>query len=666
MRVFYELEELPAFNNAVITIGSFDGVHLGHAQLLEQIKQLARDRDGESIVVTFHPHPRQIIYPKDNTLRLLNTIDEKITLFERYGVDNVVVVPFTVAFSQQSADEYIQKFVAEKFSPSAIVIGYDHRFGLNRQGDIDYLKWHSKSFGFEVIEIAKHEVDDIGVSSTKIRNALASGEVEKAANLLGYHYRITGEVIHGQHIGTKLGYPTANLAIQPKEKLIPANGIYAVEAELGQERLSGMLYIGDRPSIEGLNEQTIEVNLFDFQRDIYGEELTLEFVSYIRGDAKFASLDELKEQLALDEISARKLLAAQESSLNDLPKKTELAIVILNYNGAEYLRKFLPGVLEHSQGDNIAVIVADNASTDESCSIVREEFSDVRLVSLPHNLGFAEGYNQALASIDANYYVLLNSDIEVSAGWWKPCLRALTDDASVGACQPKIRAFHQPSHFEYAGAAGGWLDKLGYPFCRGRIFATTEPDEKQYDDESEIFWASGAALFVKADIFKAIGGFDGDYFAHAEEIDLCWRLKRAGYRIKVIPEAIVYHVGGGTLNYQSVHKTYLNFRNTLVTSFKNEPKAKLFWWLPLRLLLDGLAGVLFLMQGKFGHIGAIIKAHWHFFPRMAFWRKKRRLYSELIEAERIGPSRVAYGTYSGSIVWSYYGRGVRCFKDLLT
>lgn len=664
MRVFYQLEDLPKFERAVLTIGSFDGVHTGHQQLLARINRLARQHGGESIVITFHPHPRQVIYPRDNSLQLLTSIDEKVALFERFGVDNVVVVPFTVAFSQMSADEYIERFLLQTFHPKTIVIGYDHRFGLNRQGDIDYLRWYSKKEGFELIEIEPQEVDNIAVSSTKIRNALLEGQIKNANRWLNHNFQFRGKVVHGQHLGTKLGYPTANLQLEDKHKLIPADGIYAIRARHEEEWYDGMLYIGNRPSIQGVDERAIEAHLFEFSKDIYGDRLTVEFIDYIRGDQQFDDIEALKARLHQDELAARAILTEPEAeSVDSAAQNGTVALVILNYNGAEYLRSYLPSVLE-TVGKECRVVVADNASTDNSLEVLRSEFTTVEIVELTKNHGFAEGYNQALRQIEAEFYVLLNSDVKVVPGWLEPCLEALRADSSLAACQPKVKALMNPSAFEYAGAAGGWIDVLGYPFCRGRIFATVEEDEGQYDEAAEIFWASGAAMFIRANLFHAFGGFDPEYFAHAEEIDLCWRLKRAGYRIKAVPAAEVYHLGGGTLEYQSVRKTYLNFRNTLITGFKNEPVTKLLWWLPLRLVMDGMAGFLFLTQGKYKHISAIIRAHWHFFPRLGHWWKRKTQLNQRIKELAIGPPNTK-GVYQGSVVWAYYGRKIHSFGALL-
>ena len=522
MNVFNDLNNLPAFQNAVLTIGSFDGVHSGHQQIIRQVNALAREVDGESVIITFHPHPRSVVYPKDTSLRLITTIEEKVQLLERFGADNVVVVPFTIAFSQQSADEYIEKFLIEKFNPHSIVIGYDHRFGLNRQGDVNYLRWHSKRGGFNVVEIEKQQIDDIAVSSSKIRSSLEAGEVKNAAKLLGHYFTLTGTVSHGQKIGKQLGFPTANLEVTQKNKLIPPEGVYAVWVLHQQQRYGGMLYIGKRPTLKDYNHTNIEVNIFDFNRDIYGDKLQMELVDYIRGDQSFEDLDALSEQLKKDRMAVKKVLA--QTTPREMEKKTpvqpKVAVVILNYNGKKHLQQFLPSVLACAY-PNFEIVVADNASTDDSVAFLKKHFPDVRLILLPANYGFALGYNMALEEIQSDYYVLLNSDVEVTPGWIDPIIELMERDPTVAACQPKIKSYVEKNKFEYAGASGGWIDYFGYPFCRGRIFAVTEMDHGQYNDTQEIFWASGAALFIRANLFHNIGGFDGDYFAHAVEIDLC-------------------------------------------------------------------------------------------------------------------------------------------------
>lgn len=666
MRVFHDLTNLPSFKNAIVTIGSFDGVHFGHQQLLNRIRFLAQMQQGESVVVTFHPHPRLVVYPKDNSLQLITTIDEKIKLLERYGVDNVVVVPFTIEFSQLSADEYIQKFIVDKFHPRYVVIGHDHRFGLNRQGDINYLKFHGQKAGFQVIEIEEQEVENMAVSSTKIRQALNQGRVEQAAELLNHYFVLTGNVVRGQQIGTQIGFPTANLEIPAKHKLIPPDGVYAVFALHKEQRYEGMLYIGTRPTLPEHNNRTIEVNIFDFDKLIYGDKVQLELVAYIRGDASFDSLDELKVQLAKDRVSTKNVLQ-ERLPFEDQQKEKEtlpsVAVVILNYNTRDLLQKFIPSVLAVDY-PNMQVWVADNGSEDGSVAMLRETFPEVECLELPINYGFAEGYNQALQKVNADYYLLLNSDVEVPKNWLRPLIQEAERMPFTGAAQPKILDYQLRDQFEYAGAAGGWIDFLGYPFCRGRIFATVEKDKGQYDTVQEIFWASGAAFLVRGPLFHQLGGFDGDYFAHLEEIDLCWRIKKAGYKILAVPSSEVYHMGGGTLDYESPRKTYLNFRNSLFTLLKNEPLGKLCWLLPVRLLMDGLAAFLFLTQGKTQHIQAILRAHRDFYKNFRkFWRK-RKDYQEKIQRVSTSTDTSRSGVYPRSIVWQYYVKGKRHFKNL--
>ena len=308
MRVFRDLNELPVFKNSVVTIGTFDGVHLGHQKLIERIKLLSEKISGESILVTFHPHPRIVINPEEKSLRLLNTTDEKVALLERFGVDNVVIVPFSRAFSEQSAEEYISSFLVKDFNPKYIVIGYDHKFGKNRSGDFKLLEKMKEQFGYEMLEISKETLDDIEISSTKIRAALSQGDIRLANELLGHHYSLSGTVVRGFQNGRKLGFPTANIQVSDEYKLIPKTGIYAVYVLFGGKRYNGMLSIGFNPTFEG-KEQTIEVNILDFDKDIYGESLTLEFVDFIRSEKKFDSLKALVDEIKNDERITRKLLA---------------------------------------------------------------------------------------------------------------------------------------------------------------------------------------------------------------------------------------------------------------------------------------------------------------------------------------------------------------------
>jgi GT2 family glycosyltransferase len=342
----------------------------------------------------------------------------------------------------------------------------------------------------------------------------------------------------------------------------------------------------------------------------------------------------------------------------------QVAIVILNYNGRHFLEKFLEGVVRHSNQDNATVYVADNGSTDTSVEYLKNNFPTVQLVLSEENYGFAGGYNFALKQIKADYYVLLNSDVEVSANWINPIIELMERDSEIAACQPKVLAHYDKSLFEHAGGSGGWMDILGYPFCRGRIFSKLEKDNGQYDDIQEVFWATGAAMFIRADLYHSMEGLDDEYFAHMEEIDLCWRLKRAGYKNMVVPQSVVYHVGGGTLPPTSPRKVYLNFRNSLLTLLKNEPPSKLLWLVPLRLVLDGLAGVLFLTEGKFKEIWAIVRAHFYVYPRIFKIAKKRKHYKSIIEKASIGQPNYT-GIYSKSVVLDFFIKKKQDFSDII-
>ncbi|MEY4135356.1 MAG: bifunctional riboflavin kinase/FAD synthetase [Saprospiraceae bacterium] len=666
MKVHTQIEHLPVFRNAVLTIGSFDGVHKGHQKIIGQVNQLARNIGGESVLVTFHPHPRTIVYPKEGNVQLLNTLEEKIELLEAFGIDHLVVVPFTIEFSQLSADEYIERFLVGKFHPVIIAIGFDHRFGLGRHGDINFLRWHGKHFGYEVVEIERHDVEDIAVSSTKIRRAVESGDVRRAALLMGHYFTLSGKVVHGKKIGKQMGFPTANIALGDKTKLLPPDGVYAVFVRLKTGHFGGMLYIGSRPTLENKGQQSIEVNIFGWNQAIYGESIVVEFIDFIRGDLKFEHLGQLRKQLLRDQNEVETLLlnAPRLGPKQPVFVSPSVAVVLLNYNGKNYLQTFLPTLLKCSY-PQLEVVVADNASEDGSIEWLANEHPGVKIIPLPRNFGFAEGYNQALRKIRADYFVLLNSDVEVTTGWLEPIIKLMEADKTIAAAQPKIRAQRDKSLFEYAGASGGWMDFLGYPFCRGRILSEVEKDEGQYNSVQEVFWASGAAFIVRGDLFHNLGGFDGTYFAHAEEIDLCWRFRRAGYKVVVHPGSVVYHVGGGTLDYLSPFKTYLNFRNTLFTITKNEPATKLLWLLPLRFLLDIAASFLFAAQGRFSHIGAIMKAHLKFIPSIGKVLVNRKRYNKLILRHRISNFPRKAGVYPGSIAWDFYFRGKKRFSELI-
>ncbi len=309
MNVYRNLDALPAFTNSVVTIGTFDGVHLGHKKIISRLTALSEDISGESIIITFHPHPRLVINPQDTSLRLLNTVDEKIALLEKSGIHNVVIVPFSRDFSEQPAEDYISKFLVHNFNPRIIVIGYDHKFGKNRTGDYHLLESMKGTLNFELEEITKETLDDIDISSTKIRTSLQSGDVALANELLGYNYTLSGTVVRGFQRGRELGYPTANVMVNDDFKLIPSTGIYAVKVHVRGTIHSGMLSIGYNPTFEG-KAQTVEVHILDFNVDIYGDNITIEMIQYMRGEEKFATIDELILAIKKDEAKKRSLFAS--------------------------------------------------------------------------------------------------------------------------------------------------------------------------------------------------------------------------------------------------------------------------------------------------------------------------------------------------------------------
>ena len=334
--------------------------------------------------------------------------------------------------------------------------------------------------------------------------------------------------------------------------------------------------------------------------------------------------------------------------------KKDIAVVILNWNGQQWLEKFLPTVIEKSSMANI--YIADNASTDDSISLIENNFPSVKIIQNQLNEGYAKGYNDALKDLKEKYFVLLNSDIEVTNNWIKPIINLMEENPNISACQPKILDYNNKDSFEYAGASGGFIDNLGYPFTRGRIFDSIESDNNQYDDVKEIFWASGACLFVRAEHFNEVNGFDNDFFAHQEEIDLCWRLKIKGYQIMVHPRSVVYHVGGGTLDDSSPFKTYLNFRNNLFMLTKNLNFFSLLITLYFRLPLDGIAAVTLLKKKSgFLHLLAVLRAHLVFYisiPRLLFKRQINTDKTNLV------------GKMGFSILVKYYLEGKTKFSEL--
>ncbi|MDR2908227.1 MAG: glycosyltransferase family 2 protein [Bacteroidales bacterium] len=333
----------------------------------------------------------------------------------------------------------------------------------------------------------------------------------------------------------------------------------------------------------------------------------------------------------------------------------KIAVVILNWNGKQFLEKFLPNVIAHS-ADRAEVIVADNASTDDSVDFLRQHFPNIRLIRNAENGGFSKGYNDALAHVDADYFVLLNSDIEVSPNWLQPVIDLMESDSNIAICQPKIRAYAEREKFEYAGAAGGFIDRFGYPFCRGRLFDTVETDHGQYDDVCEVFWATGAAMFVKAPIYREFGGLDEDFFAHMEEIDFCWRVKNAGFKVMYCPDSVIYHIGGGTLPKNSPRKTYLNFRNNLSLLYKNLYASELFFVFVTRFVLDQIAAIKFFTEGHLGDFRAVYKAYLDFIKTYPKNRKKRR--------RQLTICRYHTGQYPFSIVWKYYVLKQKTFTHL--
>lgn len=332
----------------------------------------------------------------------------------------------------------------------------------------------------------------------------------------------------------------------------------------------------------------------------------------------------------------------------------KISVAILNYNGKSWLDKFLKTVVDKSP--EAEVIVIDNASTDDSVNYLKSNFPQIRLIQNESNSGFAGGYNEGLRHIESDYYILLNSDIEITDNWIMPVINSIEADTNIVAGQPKVLAYNEKEKFEHAGAAGGFIDQLGYPFCRGRIFTETEDDLGQYDTTTKVFWATGACLFIKADKYWEIGGLDDAYFAHMEEIDMCWRLQNKGYEIICEPSSKVYHVGGGTLDYRNPRKTYLNFRNSLYTIHKNK-KGPIIFIICQRLILDGVAGVKFLLSGDFKHISSIIKAHFHYYGHLKTLNAQRKL---IVKKDFLSLN----GVMKGSIVYQHFIKKIKSFSKL--
>ena len=339
--------------------------------------------------------------------------------------------------------------------------------------------------------------------------------------------------------------------------------------------------------------------------------------------------------------------------MNQLSK---VAIVILNWNGRKYLEQFLPSVLA-TKYSNFEIVVADNGSTDDSIAFLQTNYPTIRLITFTENFGFAKGYNEALKQVDSEYYVLLNSDVEVTTNWLQPMATLLDNNPTIAACQPKLLSYKEKEMFEYAGAAGGWLDKYGYPFAKGRVFDICEKDNGQYDQQEPIFWASGASLFIRSSVFHSMKGFDEYFFAHQEEIDLCWRIQLAGLSIYSCPSSVVYHVGGGTLPKGNSLKTYLNFRNNRIMLSKNLPFAKKIWIVPVRNLLDALSAWKGLLSGDGGYFIAILRAHIAFYKWWLLYQKK-----SIFPANRNGKLS---GLLNKNMVWEHFAKKKKTFAEIV-
>ncbi len=335
----------------------------------------------------------------------------------------------------------------------------------------------------------------------------------------------------------------------------------------------------------------------------------------------------------------------------------DTAVVILSYNGTKWHELFLPKIVEQASS-GYDVILADNASTDDTLQYVQQNFPSVKTLQIAVNHGFANGYYEALKQIKAKYYILLSADFEVTDHWFPPLHAAMESDGKMAACQPKIRYWRDRECFEYAGAGGGFMDKYGYMFCRGRVFFDIEKDHGQYDDNIEVFWASGGCIMLRSELYHKLGGLDNDLYAHMEEIDLCWRFKNAGHKIGYIGNSLVYHVGGSVISYGSPQKLYYNFRNNLILLIKNEKRSRLMWLFPLRFILDGLAGMRLLFTGNVKHTFIIVKAHFHVYRDLGKWMKRRNENKKMITV------RNEEGIYERSIVWDYFLLKRKKFSDL--
>jgi len=654
---------LPEFRKPVVAIGAFDGFHQGHQKLLTRLLDSAHELGGQSILLTFHPHPRLILDPADRQFCLLSTPDEKISLLEQTGLDFLVIAPFDYSFSMMLPGEYVEEFLIAKFKPFKIIAGEDHRFGRNGTGDGKVLTEYALQGHFLFEEVGHQQHKGAPVSSTRIRNLILASRIEEANELLGRSYSFKGSVIAGDRVGRELGYRTANLTRYGDSKLLPPNGSYAAFCRLGGSTYEAMLYIGMRETVSpGSIQRSVEVHILDFNQDVYGQEMIVELVSFLRADMVFQSKAELVKNIRLDEKNTRRALLKERLRTN--VSSPRVALVLLNYNGQKLLEKFLPGLCKNTPS-GCKLYVIDNGSSDNSVVYLQHYFPEITVIKLLNNYGFASGYNKGIAQIDADYFALINSDVDVTSDWITPLMDIMRKDPLVFAIQPKIKALNAPDQFEYAGGAGGFVDLLRYPFCRGRIIDFIEMDQGQYDGTDEVFWASGAAMIVKGVVYKALGGFDDDYFAHQEEIDLCWRMKRLGGKILACSDSEVFHLGGGTLDYDHPRKVYLNFRNNLSTLFKNEHWPNLLYIIPMRLVLDMLIAVSYLLKGRWQVFYKIVHAYVLAIINTLYLVHKKNQTDQLIAELRLGPFRTK-GILQSSIFLQFYIAGNKIFSKIPT
>jgi riboflavin kinase/FMN adenylyltransferase len=662
MRILiYGQDPLPAFINPVITIGAFDGLHIAHMQIITKLISSAKQQNGQSILITFNPHPRTILDPSDLPLKLLTSLEERIKILQSTALDYFVIVPFDYSFSMMMPEEYLENFLISNFHPKKIIAGYDHRFGKDGRGDISLMKYYSNNHYFEFEELEVQVLAQSTISSSRIRDYLTQNKILEANELLGYPYMISGKVIPGKRLGRELGFPTANIEVENENKLIPKDGVYAAFCMVNGRLLEGMLYIGRSRTISNDLKRNIEINIFDFVEEIYGQHVTLYVLEYIREDLIFKDKESLKSQISIDERKIKTAILKYKIHFNPIVKPVT-AVVILNYNGLKFLEKYLPEIILHTPA-YMQVYIIDNNSTDNSCVYLEQHYPEIQQIKLKRNYGFAGGYNKGLAQIQADYFALLNSDVIIEKDWISGIISKMQIDPNVLVAQPKILDLNAHTKFEYAGASGGYLDFLGYPFCRGRIIDCIEEDHGQYNTDTEIFWATGAAMIVKAAAFKTIGGFDSDYFAHQEEIDLCWRLKRIGGKVMCYPEFEIFHLGGGTLDYNNPRKTYLNFRNNLFTIFKNSSWLSLLMILPIRFILDVLIAISYIFKGQFIVAYKIIQAYVIAIINTIYLIHKKNHNDQLIDKLSYKPSNKK-GILNASIFLQYYFSGNKYFSNI--